>query len=97
MQALRGALSPLPLVSVLAAVLLVTPGLLEGIWVWPTAWVFLATFGVVSCVASGLLASLRPASFRVRQQGFVAPPEKNCSTSHSRCAGSRPFHWMYSA
>jgi protein-S-isoprenylcysteine O-methyltransferase Ste14 len=76
MQALRGALSPLPLVSVLAAVLLVTPGLLEGVWIWPTAWVFLATFGVVSCFASGLLALLRPASFRVRQQGFAAPPEK---------------------
>lgn len=76
MQALRGALSPLPLVSLLAAVLLVTPGLLEGIWVWPTAWIFLATFGAVSCFASGLLAVLRPASFRVRQQGIVAPPEK---------------------
>ena len=76
MQALRGVLSPLPLVATLAAVLLVTPGLLEGVWVWPMAWVFLATFGVVSCFASGLLAILRPASFRVRQQGLVAAPEK---------------------
>jgi protein-S-isoprenylcysteine O-methyltransferase Ste14 len=63
-------------VSVLAAMLLVTPGLLEGIWVWPTAWVFLTVFGAGSAFASGLLAVLRPASFRVRQQGFVARPEK---------------------
>lgn len=76
MQALRGALSPLPLVSVMAAILLAVPGLFEGIWVWPTAWVFLAVFGACSAFAGGLLAVLRPASFRVRQQGLVARPER---------------------
>jgi protein-S-isoprenylcysteine O-methyltransferase Ste14 len=76
MQALRGASSPLPFVAVMAAVLLVVPGLLEGIWAWPTAWVFVAVFGAASSLASSLLAVLRPASFRVRQQGFVAGPEK---------------------
>jgi protein-S-isoprenylcysteine O-methyltransferase Ste14 len=76
MKALRGALSPLPLVSVVAAVLLVSPGLLQGVWTWPTAWGFLAVFGGVSAFASGLLSVLRPASFRVRQQGIVARAEQ---------------------
>jgi protein-S-isoprenylcysteine O-methyltransferase Ste14 len=76
MQALRGALSPLPFVAVMAAVLLVVPGLSAGVWTWPAAWVFVAAFGAASALASSLLAVLRPASFRVRQQGFVARPEK---------------------
>jgi protein-S-isoprenylcysteine O-methyltransferase Ste14 len=76
MQALRGALSPLPLVAIMAAALLLTAGLLAGIWVWPTAWLFLVVFGGWSAVASGVLAVLRPASFRVRQQGLLAPAEK---------------------
>ena len=76
MQALRGALSPLPFVAVMATILLVAPGLFEGIWVWPTAWVFLAVFGGWSAFAGGLLAVLRPASFHVRQQGFVARPDR---------------------
>jgi protein-S-isoprenylcysteine O-methyltransferase Ste14 len=76
MQALRGALNPLPYVAVMAVVLLLGPGLFAGIWAWPTAWTYLAVFGAWSAVASGLLATLRPASFRVRQQGFLAPVEK---------------------
>jgi protein-S-isoprenylcysteine O-methyltransferase Ste14 len=60
----------------MAIVLLVTPGLLEGTWAWPTAWVFLAVFAAGSALASALLAVLRPSSFRVRQQGWVARPEK---------------------
>jgi protein-S-isoprenylcysteine O-methyltransferase Ste14 len=76
MQALRGVLSPLPLVAVMAVVLLAPPGLLDGIWVWPKAWAYLAVFGGLSAIASGLLAVLRPASFRVRQQGFVARAER---------------------
>ena len=76
MRFLRGALSPLPMVAVLAGVLLVTPGLLAGAWIWPTAWAFLAAFGGGSAFASGLLAVLRPESFRVRQQGLVAGAEK---------------------
>jgi protein-S-isoprenylcysteine O-methyltransferase Ste14 len=77
MRALRGALSPLPLLAVMAAVLLGTAGLFGGVWAWPTAWIFLAAFGGGSAVASGLLAVLRPASFQVRQQGVVARPEKH--------------------
>lgn len=76
MQALRGAASALPLLLGMAAILLVTPGVAAGIWSWPTAWAFLAVFGGVSLTASGLLAALRPASFQVRQQGYVAAPER---------------------
>lgn len=76
MSALRGALGPFPMVVGMAVVLLGTPGLLEGVWVWPTAWAFLGVFGGGSMVGSGLLAALRPASFRVRQQGVIAAPEK---------------------
>jgi protein-S-isoprenylcysteine O-methyltransferase Ste14 len=61
----------------MAAVLVVTPGLIEGIWAWPTAWVFLALFGSWSAFASGVLAVLRPASFRVRQQSWLRPVKKN--------------------
>ena len=76
MRALWGLLSPLPVVAVLAAVLLATPGLLAGVWEWPRAWVFLAAYGGGCALASGLLAVLRPDSFRVRQQGIVARAEK---------------------
>ncbi|MDQ0464156.1 protein-S-isoprenylcysteine O-methyltransferase Ste14 [Caulobacter ginsengisoli] len=76
MSVLRGILAPLPVVAVVAAVLLLTAGLAGGVWVWPTAWVFLAVFGGVSALASGLLAVLAPASFAVRQQAIVAEPAK---------------------
>jgi protein-S-isoprenylcysteine O-methyltransferase Ste14 len=76
MQAIRGALAPLPVVVVVAVLLLVTAGVVAGDWRWPTAWAFLAIFGGGSSFASGLLAVLRPSSFRVRQQGLVARAEK---------------------
>ncbi len=76
MQALRGAVSPVPLVGLLAGALLLTAGLAAGVWAWPTAWIFLAIFCVASSLGSGLLAALRPASFQVRQQGWVQAPEK---------------------
>ena len=76
MQALRGALAPLPFVLIMSAVLVLVPGLLAGVWAWPTAWIFLAAFGAASALASALLAVLRPASFRVRQQGWVAAGAK---------------------
>jgi len=76
MQALRGALGPLPFILIMAAVLVLVPGLLAGVWAWPTAWSFLGIFGAASALASALLAVLRPASFRVRQQGWVARAEK---------------------
>jgi protein-S-isoprenylcysteine O-methyltransferase Ste14 len=72
MQALRGASYPLPFIAVMAVALVLTPGLIAGTWRWPTAWLFLVVFGAWSAVAGALLATLRPASFRVRQQGFVA-------------------------
>ena len=72
MLALRGALAPLPFVAGMAAALLIT----AGVWRWPTAWVFLTAFALASSTASGLLAVFRPASFRVRQQGLVAPTKK---------------------
>lgn len=76
MQALRGALAPLRSVAVMAAVLLLTPGLLAGVWAWPTAWVFVGVFALWSATASGVLAVFRPASFQVRQQGLMAGPAK---------------------
>lgn len=76
MRMLRGAVGALPPLLAMTALLLVTPGLAAGVWAWPTAWIFLAVFGAVSMIASGLLAALCPASFQVRQQGYVAAPEK---------------------
>jgi protein-S-isoprenylcysteine O-methyltransferase Ste14 len=76
MRALRGVLSALPYLAALSAVLLGTPGLVDGVWVWPRAWTFLAVYGGATALASGLLAALRPASFDVRQQGIVAPARK---------------------
>jgi protein-S-isoprenylcysteine O-methyltransferase Ste14 len=76
MAILRGLLAPLPMVGVVAGVLLLTAGVLCGVWAWPTAWAFLAAFAVLGCGAAALMAALRPASFQVRQQGLVAAPEK---------------------
>jgi len=77
MRFLRGLIGPLPYVAVMAAVLLVTPGLLDGVWAWPRAWAFLAIYAGGAGLASGVLAMLRPDSFRVRQQGIVAPSARN--------------------
>ena len=76
MQFLLGARRALPLMAINTAVLLLTPGIFLGVWRWPTAWMFLAVFGACSAVGSGLLAVLRPASYQVRRQGFVAAPDK---------------------
>ena len=76
MTALRGFVSPLPLVALLAGVLLLTAGFAGGVWAWPTAWAFLAVYGGEAALASGMLAVLRPASFRVRQQRWRAAAEK---------------------
>jgi protein-S-isoprenylcysteine O-methyltransferase Ste14 len=69
---LRGFVAPLPMVGVAAAVLVMTAGVTAGAWGWPSGWVLVGVFGAASMLASGLLAVLRPASFQVRQQGFVA-------------------------
>jgi protein-S-isoprenylcysteine O-methyltransferase Ste14 len=76
MGLLKAFLSPLPVLAVLAALILLPAGLVGGVWIWPTAWAFLAVFGGLSMLAYLLLAMLRPASFRVRQQGLVAEAEK---------------------
>jgi protein-S-isoprenylcysteine O-methyltransferase Ste14 len=72
MRALRGGLSPLPFVAIVAVVLLGTAGLFGRVWTWPAAWAFLLVYGGVAAVASSVLAVFRPASFRVRRQGFFA-------------------------
>jgi protein-S-isoprenylcysteine O-methyltransferase Ste14 len=76
MAFIRGLAAPLPGVVVVAGMLLVTAGLFCGVWTWPAAWTFLAAFALVACGGSGLMAALRPASFRVRQQGVIARPEQ---------------------
>ena len=76
-RGVRGLFSPLPPIAVMAAVLLATPGVLQGDWAWPRAWVFLAVYGGGAGLGSGLLAVFRPDSFRVRQQGIVARAEKH--------------------
>jgi protein-S-isoprenylcysteine O-methyltransferase Ste14 len=72
MTFLRGFISPLPLVALIAADLLVTAGAVGGVWAWPAAAAFLAVYGGLSMTASGLLAQLRPASFEVRQGKWMA-------------------------
>jgi len=72
MPALRGALSTLPTVAVMAALLLLPAGLLQGVWTWPEAWVFVAVVGTASATANALMATLRPDSYRVRRQGYTA-------------------------
>jgi protein-S-isoprenylcysteine O-methyltransferase Ste14 len=76
MAIIRGLAAPLPMIGVVAGVLLLTAGLLCGVWSWPTAWAFLAIFAGLGCGATALMAAFRPASFLVRQQGIVAAREK---------------------
>lgn len=67
MAFLRGFVSPLPLVAMIAADLLVVAGAVGGVWAWPAALIFVGVYGGLSMTASGLLAQFRPASFAVRQ------------------------------
>lgn len=76
MDWLKGLVSPLPLIGLVAGDLLVTAGAVGGAWAWPAALAFVAVYGGVSMAASGLLAVKRPASFRARQQRWVAGAEK---------------------
>jgi protein-S-isoprenylcysteine O-methyltransferase Ste14 len=76
MRLLKGLLSPLPVILVVAAVLLLTAGWSAGAWAWPRAWAFLAVYGGLSMAGSAALAVARPASFQVRQQGLVAKKQK---------------------
>jgi protein-S-isoprenylcysteine O-methyltransferase Ste14 len=76
MPVLRGLLAPLPVIFAMTTLLLLPARMVSGIWSWPHAWWFLATFGVLSLAGSVTLAVARPASFKVRQQGVVAAREK---------------------
>ncbi|MDB5443502.1 MAG: Isoprenylcysteine carboxyl methyltransferase [Phenylobacterium sp.] len=76
MTVVKGLLSPLPVILVVAAVLLLTAGLSAGAWAWPQAWAFLAVDGGLSMAGSAALALARPASFQVRQQGLVAKKQQ---------------------
>lgn len=76
MAVLRGLLAPLPLIAVAAALLLLPAGFYCGVWVWPRAWAMLGAFSIATAAGSATLAVVSPASFRVRQQGIVAAPEK---------------------
>jgi protein-S-isoprenylcysteine O-methyltransferase Ste14 len=76
MPVLRGLLAPLPVIFAMTLLLLLPAGMVCGVWSWPRAWWFLAAFGVLSLAGSITLAVARPASFKVRQQGVVAPREK---------------------
>src|SRR6185312_15883793 len=72
MAFLRGFLAPLPLVALIAADLLAVAGAVGGPWGWPTALGFVAIYGGLSMLGSGLMAVMRPASYAVRRQKWVA-------------------------
>ena len=76
MPVLRGLLAPLPAIVVTTTLLLAPAGMMSGVWSWPRAWEFLATFGVLALAGSVTLAVAAPASFKVRQQGIVAAKAK---------------------
>jgi len=73
MPVLKGLLAPLPLIAIAAVLLLAPAGLIAGAWAWPRAWAFLGVFGLASLAGSVTLAVAAPASFKVRQQGLIAP------------------------
>lgn len=76
MTQLKAVLSPLPMVAAVGSTLLGIAGAVAGVRVWPTAWAYIAVYGVLAMAGSLVLARLRPASFQVRQQGLVAKREK---------------------
>ena len=76
MPVLKGLVAPLPVIFAVATLLLAPAGMVSGVWSWPSAWWFLATYGTLSLAGSVALAVARPASFKVRQQGVIAAREK---------------------
>lgn len=76
MAIVKGLLSPLPVLIVVAGLLLGPAGLVSGVWVWPRAWAFLIVLSVMSIAGQVALAVAWPASFAVRQQGVFASREK---------------------
>lgn len=71
MAFLRGLLTPVPLIAVIAVDLLGVAGLVGGRWAWPAGLAFVGLYGGLSMAASGWLAVKRPQSFAVRQQKWV--------------------------
>jgi len=76
MDFLRGAATTLPLLLITASALILTPGLSQGVWVWPTGLTYLIATGVWVSAWTGWMAVARPDSFRVRRQGFVAKTDR---------------------
>jgi protein-S-isoprenylcysteine O-methyltransferase Ste14 len=73
---LKGFLAPLPVIFAVATLVLAPARMISGVWSWPSAWWFLATYGTLSLAGSVALAVARPASFKVRQQGVIAARDK---------------------
>jgi protein-S-isoprenylcysteine O-methyltransferase Ste14 len=77
MRALKGLRSALGFLIPTAALLLVPAGLMPGgTWAWTQGLVFLGVLSTVVIGAQMAMAVLRPASFEVRQGGFVADKTK---------------------
>lgn len=58
------------------AVLLLGAAALLGVWVWPAGLAFVGAYACLQLAANLVLATWRPAHFRVRQQSVVAAREK---------------------
>lgn len=77
MQALRALRSAFSFLIPVAALLLIPAGLAPGgTWAWTRGLVFLGLLSIVVVSAQVAMAMLRPASFEVRQGGFVADKAK---------------------
>jgi protein-S-isoprenylcysteine O-methyltransferase Ste14 len=77
MRALKGLRSALTFLVPTAVLLLVPAGLLPGgTWTWTAGLIFMGLLSVVVIGAQMAMAVLRPASFEVRQGGFVADKAK---------------------
>jgi protein-S-isoprenylcysteine O-methyltransferase Ste14 len=73
MRVLRALGSSVSFLAIVAALMLGPAGLLPGgAWLWPQGLVFIALLTVVVIGARTAMAILRPASFDVRQGGYVA-------------------------
>jgi len=77
MRVLKGLQSAITFMIPTAALLLVPAGLLPGgTWLWPQGLLFLGVLAVITTTSQVALAVFRPASFEVRQQGFVQDKSK---------------------
>lgn len=77
MRVLRALRSALSFLVIVAALLLVPAGVLPGgTWLWVPALVFLGLLSTLVIGAQVAMAIFRPASFEVRQGGFVADKSK---------------------